>query len=86
MPSLPSLAIRTMWPAFFKVLVDQEKAKENEVQKGPDVDEVMNALDNILGGEEVPGDYIRGTLALCLLDNQPVQDVQLEMIRETAVA
>jgi hypothetical protein len=38
------------------------------------------------GGEEVPGDYIRGIRALCLLDNQPVQDVQLEMIGETAVA
>ncbi len=38
-------------PAFFKVLVDQEKAK-SESQTTPDVDEVMNALDSVLGGEE----------------------------------
>ncbi|RMJ17801.1 hypothetical protein CDV36_002545 [Fusarium kuroshium] len=36
--------------------------------------------------DEAAGDYIRGTLALCLLDDQPVQDVQLEMIGEIAIA
>ncbi|RSM03260.1 hypothetical protein CDV31_010536 [Fusarium ambrosium] len=36
--------------------------------------------------DEAAGDYIRGTLALCLVDDQPVQDVQLEMIGEIAIA